>query len=344
MKLIISTKLDILLEIPSLLLCTVDFESNKKILISELNKLNINGESFYSKNLKPLNRYLKTFRKHMIVNKDDMFFLGENDLFVRLTVLYVLFNNREIYNNIDSFSNNDLRLELLNSYNHSYETNFSNDILESFESMLSFVDESNLNEESKWKFILILQNPKKYYSRFIELINKNLDAYNKAIESVEKDLEILIGKYIKYIESDTHNILNSTFNKLTDTLTIIPSLVSASMVSAPNNTVYLGLYVESILNAKTKSMGSQGDLILKLKALSDKSKLDILLFLKSGSKYSLEIAEELNLTPATVSYHMSSLLDSSMVSLTKEDGKCYYHLETKGIDKLISELKSTFLN
>ena len=58
--------------------------------------------------------------------------------------------------------------------------------------------------------------------------------------------------------------------------------------------------------------------------MSDGSKFDILLSLMSSPKYNLELAEELNLTAATVSHHMNVLLTYQLVSVEKRDGRVYY--------------------
>lgn len=345
MDLNILNELDIEIEIPSLLqICALDYETYKLKIIEQLNTLGFEGKSYYNKKFKTLDKYVKTFKKHMVLSDDDKFFIDAEDLNANMTFLFVLVNNRNIYKNIDSFTNHDLKIEFLKSYNSNFETTYPNSSIESLEGILSLLNESTLNEKSKWRFLLVMQNPKTYYSHLVELINKNLDAYNKAIKSIEKDLKVLINKYIKYVEKDGYKLLNTTLSNLSNNFTVIPSLVFQSILVATDNVIYLGLYIESLQNDQVTSMGIKGDLVLKLKALSDKSKMDILLLLKSGSKYNLEIAEALNLTPATTSYHMGSLLDCSMVSVTKDEGKCYYHLEPSSIQKLIDELKSTFLS
>ena len=59
-----------------------------------------------------------------------------------------------------------------------------------------------------------------------------------------------------------------------------------------------------------------------LKLLGDKSKFEILCLLKAHGRYNLEIAEELHLTPATASHHMSMLLSSHMVTVEKKTDGC----------------------
>ncbi|NFE08263.1 winged helix-turn-helix transcriptional regulator, partial [Clostridium botulinum] len=136
-----------------------------------------------------------------------------------------------------------------------------------------------------------------------------------------------------------NNILNNNYSNFI----IIPTLTFGTSLFEFKNTYFMGLLYEIICKEYIYSMGNKGELVLKLKALSDKSKLEIISLLKAGPKYSLEIAEALKLTPATVSYHMGSLLECSMVVVEKKQGKVYYHLNKIGLKNFIDELNNTLL-
>ena len=84
-------------------------------------------------------------------------------------------------------------------------------------------------------------------------------------------------------------------------------------------------------------------MLIKLKALSDGSKLGIIASLKVSPKYNLEIAQHLGLTAATMSHHMSVLLNCGLVGVEKREGKVYYHIEKENLQELINELKETLL-
>ena len=80
-----------------------------------------------------------------------------------------------------------------------------------------------------------------------------------------------------------------------------------------------------------------------LKAISDNSKFDILLSLIKAPKYNLELAEELNLSAATISHHMNVLLTCHLVSVEKRDGRVYYTLSKSTIENLLLDLHNKFL-
>lgn len=72
-----------------------------------------------------------------------------------------------------------------------------------------------------------------------------------------------------------------------------------------------------------------------LKAISDPVRRDILSMLKSGRKSAGEIAEQFNLTGATVSYHLSKLKDADLITEEKYKNFIYYELNTSVFEEVI---------
>ena len=81
-----------------------------------------------------------------------------------------------------------------------------------------------------------------------------------------------------------------------------------------------------------------------LKALNDPRRLAILRLLKQRSWFSKELADELNLTPATVSYHMDILFKAELIRIEHSAQRRYYYtINDKGVKKLIEGLKQEFI-
>ena len=73
-----------------------------------------------------------------------------------------------------------------------------------------------------------------------------------------------------------------------------------------------------------------------LKLLSDKSRFEIMRYIHSHNAYGNEIAEHLGLTTATVSHHMSALLEANLISLEQKNGKIYYHINEDTLSQYIN--------
>ncbi len=73
-----------------------------------------------------------------------------------------------------------------------------------------------------------------------------------------------------------------------------------------------------------------------LKAIADPVRRDILQMLRSGKKSAGEIAEQFDLTGATVSYHLSKLKAADLVAEEKYKNFIYYELNTSVFEELIT--------
>lgn len=90
--------------------------------------------------------------------------------------------------------------------------------------------------------------------------------------------------------------------------------------------------------AKTKTADC-GD---ALRALSEKTKFEILLALREGPRYGSEVAELLGLRPATVSHHMGELLRHGLVTVEPRQNRVYYSLCREQIREALAEAGELF--
>ncbi|MDD7739233.1 MAG: autorepressor SdpR family transcription factor [Fusicatenibacter sp.] len=78
------------------------------------------------------------------------------------------------------------------------------------------------------------------------------------------------------------------------------------------------------------------------KALSDPVRREILQLLKNGRMSAGEIGSHFDITGATISYHLSVLKKSDLVTEMKEKNFVYYELNTSVVEEImlwLSELK-----
>lgn len=72
------------------------------------------------------------------------------------------------------------------------------------------------------------------------------------------------------------------------------------------------------------------------KAIADPVRRDILQMLKAGRKSAGEIADEFELSGATVSYHLSKLKSADLVVEEKYKNYIYYELNTSVFETVLS--------
>ena len=71
------------------------------------------------------------------------------------------------------------------------------------------------------------------------------------------------------------------------------------------------------------------------KVLAEKQRRDILVMLKNGRMNAGEIAEELGITPAALSYHLKLLKGADLIMEYKQKNFIYYEINTSVFDELI---------
>lgn len=94
---------------------------------------------------------------------------------------------------------------------------------------------------------------------------------------------------------------------------------------------FLGIYFLKLVELKDKFKVSDEDMVTTLKALSDSTRVKILRLLKERNMYLKELADRVQLTPATVSHHIDVLMQSELVSITlgeENARKVFYQLNS----------------
>ncbi len=92
-------------------------------------------------------------------------------------------------------------------------------------------------------------------------------------------------------------------------------------------------YTIPMINHKESISEEYAKKVLRL--MGDKNKLEIMLTVLEHPCYGQELARKLNLTPATMSYHLSALTDERVLCVKKKNQKIYYYLERESIVQVL---------
>lgn len=82
--------------------------------------------------------------------------------------------------------------------------------------------------------------------------------------------------------------------------------------------------------------GAETDVLQVLKLLADRSKFEILSYIRDRAAYGSELARHLNLTTATVSHHMNALLSARLVEVKREEKRVYYTANKKALEEVLA--------
>lgn len=95
------------------------------------------------------------------------------------------------------------------------------------------------------------------------------------------------------------------------------------------------LFSDEYWITKNEREFERDELCQVMKTLGDKSKFDILMFIKEKPAYGIEIARKLDLSTATISHHMNALLRQGLVKVETNETKVYYSLNKENLRKFL---------
>ena len=81
----------------------------------------------------------------------------------------------------------------------------------------------------------------------------------------------------------------------------------------------------------------------RLKAISDKRRLDILKLIKAEPLCGQDLSERIGLSPGTISHHMSSLVRAGFIHVDKQNPRVSYSINKEFIRSFLENLSNTLL-
>lgn len=339
----IFNELDSVYEIMGLLYVSHNYDTVKSETIKSLTENGFNGEKFFVQNFKEFNLYVSEFSKYKVDNCENEAYFCEEDFNYFLILLSLIIDNRDWLSSIDNLTESIINSKILHVCNTLFDNNVDTEECKSIDDIIAYLDSCELQPEARWKMLRIMQDPLFHIRKLIEIINSNMTAFEKAEKSVSVQLDKMLEQYKILVSDYGDSHFFKLKAKITEASVIYPSLIFPMLQMLFENNCYYGLLCDRVVdNGRIRQ--SSGELLQqKLKALSDNSKMNIILSLKLRPKYNLEIAQELGLTAATMSHHMNVLLNCGLVGVEKKDGKVYYHLEMDNITEFIRELELTLI-
>ncbi len=326
--------LDPLFETIGLISVSRNVDQTRRETVKALDELGFDGEKFYATHMAVFDGYVQEFCKHYRPGANDALFFDDSGTGLLLLLMCLLFENRELIASVDDFDDSEINTEIMELCRGLYDVKLAN--TEGLDGLMTFVDACALTQSEKWKLLRIMKSPKAHIKQLVSTINANMSAFEKAKSKVRVSLEKLISQYAQAVDDGGAGMFGKFRKSLSETADVFPSLAFPVSQLMFSNSCYYGL----MSTALVRQEGPDQELLLRrLKALSDGSRLEILRSIRQKPKYNLEIAEQLGLTAATMSHHMSVLLTCGFVGVNKQDSRVYYHLEEDAVRQFIGSLE-----
>lgn len=325
------------LETLGLIYMTQNFDAVKADMLMSLEEMNIDGNQFYKRHLSYLENYVQIFKESYSLSEEEHFFFGNNTEFF-LTVLAAATELFETGSDPERLEQQQIFSVMTTLLTEEKTEEISN--VNTLENWFVLLKSSECSEDTKWRLLELLSDPVEKFRKLFGIYQKNRSAFDVTFQKNKEFLEKLVSETPSDISDALRNLVSEFHPKtkkiyLTAVLPLIEWITPAI--------IFQGVLANK-LDLYQKNMQSAKEMLQQiLKLLGDKSKFEILCLLKSHGRYNLEIADELRLTPATASHHMSMLLANHMVTVEKKDGRVYYQLNRETLREIINCFTEIFL-
>lgn len=204
----------------------------------------------------------------------------------------------------------------------------------------------------KGKIKECIENPEEVKERFVILLKMFYEkSYKKVCLNVKEELQNYIDLYKKDLKKDSKKFFEKycfeDIGKVENDLIIhiSYSLEPGADYWASNNKdkkEYLIIGCGSNKYLELEDI-NHDEIFDFLKAVADKKRIEILRILKEKSRYVDEIAEKMNMTSATISYHLTILQEFGIVEYKRVNHRFYYELKTEKLKEWFDKARNNLI-
>ncbi len=231
-------------------------------------------------------------------------------------------------------------------------------LLEDDEANIDYIDQLDkleLEDETKWNIYKILLRFKDYFDEMISLIWSVFPRLSKALNKIMPLIQSTYDYWDGYFQDHSFfsfldHIAKQSIPEDSLDMVINLSVIACTdmiytydvLIGKDYRQVYIGILIDEDFHID-KIQLTNDSICNILKIISDRSKFEILRRISNTSAYGQELANEMNLTTATISRHMSMLQDYGLVHTRRGEMRIYYSLNKEAIGNLFDMARSALL-
>lgn len=222
-------------------------------------------------------------------------------------------------------------------------------------SVISRLMEMDIRDEEKWKLQKIFFDRKEHQERVFALLEKA----SALLKDYQKELAELAEAFYGYWTDRLagrspaayiHEMTEIDLGESPSGFQLYPSMINLNAISIYSEAeedgsckqpdiFKIGILFDEDFDLRTNRTHTEGAyenyVTQVLKLLGDRSKFEILSYIRDREAYGSELAKRLNLTTATVSHHMNALLAAGLVEIRRVDNRIYYLTNKKALREVL---------
>lgn len=267
---------------------------------------------------------------------------------------YPVFEYKDVYTYFSDIRKEDLEVfksNIIRSLVTLDEESDENKINLSIENPTEYINKLKVDSANKWNLFMMIQNPKSHFENFVSLLSKLEPFFNDYYEKMKKKIVEVGLDLQKRLSEDT----NEVFKKLTfdsikydfangDYCSLYVSAVfpyTLRFIDNENCRIVWGYEMEYGFAKMHEIYEDRTNQRVKIfKSLGDKTRYETLRLLSKGESSIKNIAEALDVSSATISYHINEFLTSGIVYLNRDSNKKFdYRVDYAKLNEVINFLK-----
>jgi DNA-binding transcriptional ArsR family regulator len=215
--------------------------------------------------------------------------------------------------------------------------------------LIEQLDDTGLSDAEKWQILRVIQDAGPFLDQLTALLMPVKALIEENLSLVQPALDDYATRWQTYFEKVpfetflSENIGMEAGDLSGYTLNVYPSIFDCGAIylsmDSQTKTIYMqiGVCLQEGVNVKALPLASY-QLLEGLKALSDKSKLSILSHIRDKRSYGQALAKETGLSTATISHHMSALINCGFIRLERVENRIYYQMDKENLGRFLKKL------
>lgn len=308
-------------------------------------------ESF--KQYRAMEEALKPYEKEI-----KRFYFDEQSLPALLSKAYAPFGYESANNYLEFIGQLDNK-DVLNCFLaklitlvNNHESVDENGIYTDTDAQIRLLEQIALSDEERWQISKLLRQPKKMTMEWIQLIKAIQPIFDGFYKVREKEVIEMGKKIVEELTATDGDAIFEMSNQMLSKELLPSGNILISMISnyilefnMRSSVKYIkwGLDIEklmlSIKNAKESELKER---VMLFKNLGDKTRYEVVRLIAEGVETAKEIAEILNVSQATISYHIGHLTSSKLILLDKREGNYNYKINFTILESAYHEMLKDF--
>jgi DNA-binding transcriptional ArsR family regulator len=217
--------------------------------------------------------------------------------------------------------------------------------------LIRVIETLEIDSQQKWQLILLYQNYSLYMDELITILDQAVTLFRQGFPLIGPLLTTFYDTYSDLLQHDPVNYVHQHFRiRLSNNRDIVfaPYIFGCNAVvyydsdTTPAEQIYIGVLFETLSSIGDQTISDER-ICKTLRILSDTSKYEILKSIRDKPAYGQELADQLNLSTATISHHMSTLINSGFIQLEKRTNRIYYQMDKEKVARFIDQLKTSLI-